>query len=43
MSPEQRRAHMESLTPEQRAEMRERRRQRREAQGAEQASPPDGQ
>lgn len=45
MTPEQRRAYLESLTPEQRAEMRERRRQRREARegsGGE-ASPPDGQ
>jgi HlyD family secretion protein len=44
MTPEQRRAYFESLTPEQRAEMRERRRQRREARegnGGE-ASPPDG-
>jgi HlyD family secretion protein len=39
MTPEQRRAFIESLTPEQRAQMRERRRQRREAQGA---APPDG-
>lgn len=45
MTPEQRKAYFESLTPEQRAEMRERRRQRREARegsGGE-ASPPDGQ
>ncbi len=42
MSPEQRRAYRESLTPEQRAQMRERRRQRREAREAGEASPPDG-
>lgn len=45
MTPEQRRAYFESLTPEQRAEMQERRRQRREARegsGGE-ASRPDGQ
>jgi HlyD family secretion protein len=39
MTPEQRRAFIESLTPEQRAEMRERRRQRREAGGG---ARPDG-
>ena len=43
MSPEQRRAFMESLTPEQRAQMRERRRQRQEAREAQEAAPPDGQ
>jgi HlyD family secretion protein len=46
MSPEQRRAFLETLTPDQRAAMRERRRQRREArQGGEsqEATPPDGQ
>ena len=43
MSPEERRAYMESLTPEQRAQMRERRRQRREARDAPEAAPPDGQ
>ncbi|MGZ8346152.1 MAG: efflux RND transporter periplasmic adaptor subunit [Allosphingosinicella sp.] len=45
MSPAQRRAYLESLTPEQREEMRERRRQRRaagQAEGAGQAVPPDG-
>ncbi|HYN46359.1 MAG TPA: efflux RND transporter periplasmic adaptor subunit [Allosphingosinicella sp.] len=42
MTPEQRRAFMESMTPEQRAEMRERRRQRRERREAERATPPDG-
>jgi len=42
MSPEQRRAYFESLTPEQRAEMRERRRQRRERRPADEAAPPDG-
>ncbi|MDQ8755760.1 efflux RND transporter periplasmic adaptor subunit [Sphingosinicella sp. LHD-64] len=43
MTPEQRKAYLESLTPEQRAAMNERRRQRREARpdGGE-ASPPDG-
>jgi HlyD family secretion protein len=42
MTPEQRRAYMESLTPEQRAQMRERRRQMRERRGAEGGDPPDG-
>ncbi|HYI64063.1 MAG TPA: efflux RND transporter periplasmic adaptor subunit [Allosphingosinicella sp.] len=42
MTPEQRRAFFESMTPEQRAEMRERRRQRRERREAEGATPPDG-
>jgi HlyD family secretion protein len=41
MSPEQRRAFLESLTPEQRAQMRERRRQMRERRQAGEA-PPDG-
>lgn len=39
MTPEQRRAYFQSLTPEQRAQLRERRRQRGEAGG----TPPDGQ
>jgi HlyD family secretion protein len=39
MTPEQRRAFFESLTPEQRQAMRERRRQRRAAEGG---APPDG-
>jgi Spy/CpxP family protein refolding chaperone len=44
MTPEQRRAFFQSLTPEQRAVLRERRRQRLEAQGAQpEATPPDGQ
>ena len=43
MTPEQRRAFFESLTPEQRAAMRERRRQWRERREAEEAAPPDGQ
>jgi HlyD family secretion protein len=45
MTPEQRKAYFESLTPEQRAEMQERRRQRREARERSdgEASPPDGQ
>jgi HlyD family secretion protein len=42
MTPEQRRAFFESMTPEQRAEMRARRQQRRERREAEGASPPDG-
>ena len=42
MTPEQRRAFFESLTPEQRAQMRERRRQWRERRGAGEATPPDG-
>lgn len=42
MTPEQRRAFMESLTPEQRAQMRERRRQMRERRQAEGGDPPDG-
>ena len=42
MTPEQRRAFFESMTPEQRAEMRERRRQRRERREAEGATLPDG-
>jgi Spy/CpxP family protein refolding chaperone len=43
MSPEERRAFMESLTPEQRAQMRERWKQRRGAREAQEAAPPDGQ
>ena len=43
MSPEERRAFMESLTPEQREQMRERRRQRREARESQEAASPDGQ
>jgi len=44
MTPEQRRAYMESLTPEQRAQMRARREQRRRERGQSgEASPPDGQ
>jgi Spy/CpxP family protein refolding chaperone len=39
MTPEQRHAYFQSLTPEQRAQLRERRRQRDGAGGA----PPDGQ
>lgn len=42
MTPEQRRAFLESMTPEQRAQMRERRRQRREQRQSEEATPPDG-
>jgi Spy/CpxP family protein refolding chaperone len=42
MTPEQRRAFLDSLTPEQRAAMRERRRQMRERRQAEGATPPDG-
>lgn len=44
MTPEQRRAYLESLTPEQRAAMQERRRQRREAREAAGGGegPPDG-
>ena len=42
MTPEQRRAFIESLTPEQRAQMRERRRQRRERARRREAAPPDG-
>jgi len=42
MTPEQRRAFMESLTPEQREQMRERRRQMRERRGAKGGDPPDG-
>ena len=42
MTPEQRRAFFESLTPEQRQQMRERRRQWRERREAEGGSPPDG-
>jgi len=42
MTPEQRRALMESLTPEQRAQMRERRQRMRERREAEGATPPDG-
>jgi HlyD family secretion protein len=41
MTPEQRRAFIESLTPEQRAQLRERRRQMRERRGGG-AGPPDG-
>ncbi|HYD13048.1 MAG TPA: efflux RND transporter periplasmic adaptor subunit [Allosphingosinicella sp.] len=41
MSPEQRRAYLESLTPEQRAAMRERRERRRRERGAE-GGAPDG-
>lgn len=43
MTPEQRRAFFESMTPEQREQMRERRRQWRERRQAEGATPPDGQ
>jgi HlyD family secretion protein len=42
MTPEQRRAFFESMTPEQRERMRERRRLRREQREAEGAPPPDG-
>jgi len=42
MTPEQRRAFFESLTPEQREQIRERRRQWRERREAEGGSPPDG-
>jgi len=42
MTPEQRRAFFESMTPEQRQQMRERRRQWRERREAEGAMPPDG-
>jgi HlyD family secretion protein len=42
MTPEQRRAFLESLTPEQRAQIRERRRQMRERRGGGEAGPPDG-
>jgi HlyD family secretion protein len=43
MTPEQRRAFIESLTPEQRAQLRERRRQMRERRGGgDAAGPPDG-
>jgi len=42
MSPEQRRAFLESMTPEQRAQMRERRRQRREQRQSGEAAPPNG-
>ncbi len=41
MSPEERRAFFESLTPEQRAEMRERRRRFRERREAEEGAPAD--
>ena len=41
MTPEQRRQYLETLTPEQKAALRERRRQRRPQQGGEAA--PDGQ
>jgi Spy/CpxP family protein refolding chaperone len=45
MTPEQRRAYLESLTPEQREQMRQRRQQRRERRGAGggQNGPGDGQ
>jgi HlyD family secretion protein len=43
MTPEQRRAFFESMTPEQREQMRERRRQWRERRQAEGGAPPDGQ
>ncbi|HMG45915.1 MAG TPA: efflux RND transporter periplasmic adaptor subunit [Allosphingosinicella sp.] len=43
MTPEQRRAFFESMTPEQRQQMRERRRQWRERREAEGGAPPDGQ
>ncbi len=43
MRPEQRRAYFQSLTPEQRAAMREQRRQWRAAHGGGEDSPPDGQ
>jgi HlyD family secretion protein len=42
MTPEQRRAFFESMTPEQREQMRERRRQRREQREAEGGAAPDG-
>ena len=42
MTPEQRRAFFESMTPEQRQQMRERRQRMRERRQAEGASPPDG-
>ena len=42
LSPEDRRAFMESLTPEQRAAMQERRRRMRERRGGEGGAPPDG-
>jgi HlyD family secretion protein len=42
MTPEQRRAFFESLTPEQRQQMRERRRQWRERREAEEGASPDG-
>jgi HlyD family secretion protein len=42
MTPEQRRAFLESMTPEQRQQMRERRQRMRERRQAEGASPPDG-
>jgi HlyD family secretion protein len=42
MTPEQRRAWRESLSPEEREAMRERRRQRREARQAEETAPADG-
>ncbi|HEV2817127.1 MAG TPA: efflux RND transporter periplasmic adaptor subunit [Allosphingosinicella sp.] len=42
MTPEQRRAFFESLTPEQRQQMRERRRQWRERREAEEGAAPDG-
>jgi membrane fusion protein, macrolide-specific efflux system len=41
MTPEQRRAWRESLSPEEREAMRERRRQRREARQAEETAPAD--
>jgi HlyD family secretion protein len=42
MSPEQRRAYFESLTPEQRAQMRARREARRARRGGGEGPPPDG-
>ena len=42
MTPEQRRAYLESLTPEQRAEMREQRRQRRGQREGGEGGAPDG-
>ena len=42
MSPEQRRAYFESLTPEQRAQMRARREARRGQRGGGEGPPPDG-
>jgi Spy/CpxP family protein refolding chaperone len=42
MTPEQRRAFFESMTPEQREQMRARREQRRQRRQAEGGAPPDG-